>query len=374
MKHPLWILNIILLILVLFAFGFMFISRQKPKARAEIEPTGPIQPLKGEVVKINISKIYENDLFDTYKKEYPTHEPIGIIPMPEPPSPKSPVIPPIPAPQFIEPLNISLKGIIIMLNDDAHNRAIIADNKTNKEATYRVGQMIEDAQVIQILSNKVILLRSNGQQEVIYLREKDAQRDPVYVSIDNWEDVIQKISENEFTVSPREFVARIPNLGQFIDTLDLITVYKQGTSFGCRVGNLAEKSLGKELGLQTGDIITSVNNIPALDTKQRFEIYKIISEMNQGDSITATLLRGGQEITITYILKDFKPAKVEGAPTVTSQDIREEQLKILHQKHKFAPTLKQIRDNERKNMLHKGKAPASQKKENNEKNKIEKKL
>lgn len=359
MKHPLWILNSALLVLVLFAIGFILVVRQKPTFRADIEPATTIKPLKGEPVQINIAKIYEDDLFGTFRKELPSYAPGGLPAMPEPPYAKKVSVPQEPKPQFMDPLNIQLKGIIIMLNDDAGNRAIIMDNKTNKENNYNVGQTIEDAQIIQILSNKVILLRSNGQQEVLYLREKDAQVDPTYVSIDNWRDVVQKISDTEYYISPTQFVHRVKNLGQFIDMLDLITVYKQGKSVGCRIGNIGANSFGKEIGLQTGDIILTINQTPATDTAQRFKIYKDIIAMNPGDIITVEVKRHNDTLHFNYVLKELKQEKKSpfAEPPMTAADIREEQLRILQQKHKLAPTIKDMRDQERKNMQLKGKAP-----------------
>jgi type II secretion system protein C len=358
MKHPLWILNLALLTLVLFAVGFILVVRKKPVTRADLQPESTNMPLKGEPVQINIAKIYEKDLFGTFHRDLPALSPGGLPPMPEAPFPKPVSIPQEPKPQFLDPLNIQLKGIIIMLNDDSGNRAIIMDNKTNKEVTYHVGQMIEDAQIIQILSNKIVLLRSNGQQEVLYLREKDAQVDPTYVTLDSWHDVVQKASDTEFYISPTQFTNRVKNLAQFIDMLDLITVYKQGHSVGCRIGNLRENSFGKEIGLQTGDIILSINGIPATDTAQRFKIYKGIIAMKPNDLITVDLSRHNQEMTLHYMLKELKPVRKGSAePTMSAQDIREEQIRVLQQKHKFAPTLKDMREQERKNMLEKGKAP-----------------
>ncbi len=360
MKHPLWILNSALLILVFSAIGFILTTGQKPSIRTEIEPSATIKPLKGEIAQINISKIYENDLFGTFKRELPQYM-AGTVPsIPEPPSPRSSTVPTQPKPQFLDPLNVSLKGIIIMLNDDGGNRAIIMDNKTSKEATYQVGQMIEDAQIIQILSNKVILLRSNGQQEVLYLREKDAQDDPAYLSIDNWTDVVQKIADTEYSINMHEFVNRVKNLSQFIDMLDLITVYKHGKSVGCHVGNIGEKSLGQELGLQQGDVILSINEVPATDTGNRFKIYKAITNMQQNDVIIAKVKRRDDEIALHYVLKDRKPdtkSTDQEYKTMSSEDIRQEKVRILQQKHKFAPTLKQIRETERQNMMQRGKTP-----------------
>ncbi len=109
------------------------------------------------------------------------------------------------------------------------------DNRTNKESSFKMGDIVEDAQFIRIFSNKVILMRANGQQEVLYLREKDAKFDPTYANIDGWEGVITRTRPYHYTINTPEFINRIQSLGQFIDTLEVITAYRQGESVGCRV-------------------------------------------------------------------------------------------------------------------------------------------
>lgn len=177
MKYPLWILNSSLLFFTLLVLCFAFVSRQRVPVRESIVPEEAAPLFDQESLKINIAKIYENDLFGTYVKEMPTpteDQKVGEA-LPPPPTPKAPVTPEIPRPQFLDPLNISLKGIIVFVHDSSKNRAIIENNQTKQEASYQLGNNIEDAQLIRILSNKVIFLRSNGQQEVLYLKERDAQ-------------------------------------------------------------------------------------------------------------------------------------------------------------------------------------------------------
>jgi len=366
MKHPIWILNSTLILLLALISGFIFFSWQKAPTREDIEPNTVALPSKSEVVKVNIHNIYENDLFGTYKKEIPTVLPGDVAPLPPPPAGKSVTIPPVPIAQFLDPLNITLKGIIILLDDDANNRAIIFDNTTNKETTYRVGQPLGDAQVIRVLSNKVIVLRSNGQQEVLYLREKDAKMDPAYTAQSDWHDVIKKITDTQFEINAREFVSRVKNLAQFIEMLDLITVYKQGKSIGCTVGSSASSSLGAELGLLHGDTITSVNGIAATTTAERFKIYKDIISMQTNNIINITLLRSQQEMTIQFIIKDFQGAVAQrdsaaNQPAATvvkdlsADQLRERQAQSVNQQQRLAPTLQEIRAKERANMLQNGK-------------------
>lgn len=372
MKHPLWILNISLLALFLFAVGFVFFSGPKLPSKEDIMPEIIAKPFGAEAVSVNIAKIYENDLFGTYRKEMPAYQPGSLPTLPEPPAAKPVSVPPLPTPQFLDPLNITLKGIIIVKADESENRAIIEDKKTNKESTYRVGQKLEDAQLIRILSNKVIFLRSNGQQEVLYLREKDAKLDPTFATIESWSEVIRTVAETEYEVAPREFVSRISNLAQFIDLLDLTTVYNEGKSYGTRIGQLSKNSVGTALGFQKGDIVMTINGIPATTTSNRYAIYKQIENLTENDSITVTIERNKQSVTLQYLLKEFKKSSVskpEVAPgatqatvikdeTVSFDKLQQEQRKSLSQRNKLAPTVQEIREKERQEMLSRKKPAA----------------
>jgi type II secretory pathway component PulC len=360
MRQPFWIINTSLLLLALVAAGFVYFARPTIPAREEIEPAPYRTPTKMESATFNISKIYEYDLFDTYQKELlPTESRGHVSPLPQPPTPLPIRIPEEPKPQFIEPLPITLKGIVVVLNDDSKNRAIIMDNRSNKEISYRVGDMIEDAQLIRIFSNKVILMRSNGQQEVLYLREKDAKLDPTYANIDSWDGVIAQTNPYHYTVNTAEFINRIQSLGQFIDTLELITAYKQGESVGCRVNNVGPGSLGQALGFNKHDIILKINDISIALTQNRLTIYNQIIGLKTNDTIRVTLLRNNQEITMEYLLQEVRQARKQdiGLRKPSPEEVTAEQRKQLEQKHSFAPTLQEIRSREKTNMLEKGKRP-----------------
>ena len=344
--------------LALITFGLIYFSRPSIPERKRIEPAPYRAPSKTESATFNISKIYQHDLFDTYQQELAPESPDRISAFPEPPTPMPVRVPDEPRPQFIEPLPITLKGIIIDRANDSRNRAIIMDNRLSKETSYRIGDMVEDAQLVRIFSNKVILMRSNGQQEVLYLREKDAKLDPSYANTSGWENVITKTGNNTYQINTPEFTSRIQSLGQFIDTLELITAYKQGESIGARINNAAPGSLGQALGLTTDDVITQVNGTSVALTQNRLTIYKQITELKPNETIHVTLLRNNQEITLNYELQEVRQNKPqEIGERKTPEQAMQEQKKILEQKHSFAPTFQEIRGRERANMLEKGKRP-----------------
>lgn len=366
MKHPLWIINSSLLALLILVFGFIFFSQQKVPRRKGLEPEEEIKPIKQYVPKVDISKIYERDLFGTYKKEFPTAEPSVVPPAPPPPTPKTVQVPKAPETKFLDPLPVTLKGII-KLGAEEKNVAIIADNKTNLEASYKVGDKVEDAQLIRIFSNKIVIIRSNGQQEILYLRQQDAKLDPTFLIIDSWDTVVQKLGENNYRIDPKEFVNRIKNISQLIDMLNVTVVYRNGKPVGCRIGKLQPNSFGYEIGLEPGDIIVSIDNIPATDTDNRFKIYKKVTEMGLDDAITVSLQRNNEDIELILVLEAIEkmPAKMadidQPADQAQEEQITEaeekERLKILQQKYKFAPTVEQLKREEKRNMMERGKKP-----------------
>ena len=304
MRHPFWIVNSSLLVLFTVCLGFIFLSRPSiPKPKK----TTP-KPLLAapRVAAINIAQIYDNDLFNTYHKEIkPAVEPDYVKPIPRPPGPSAVHIPEEPKQPFLPPLEVTLKGVML-LSDESNNIAVISDNKTKKDENYKIGDPIEDAQIIRILQNKVVLIRSNGQQETLFINEKAANADPALIEDEQgWEHVMKKAGEHHFYIDPKAFTDLVPTLAHFIDMFNLTTVYKEGKSIGCRIGKITHNSLGAAMGLEPYSIINRIANIPATTTNERLNIYNKLTSLNNGDSFKALVTHEGRALTLTFELHDF---------------------------------------------------------------------
>lgn len=364
MKQPIWIINSSLVGLLFLVVMFIIFSQQKPPALKSIVPD------KAEIEKVTVErqnlvakKIYQNDLFETYVVVPAAPAKAEVPIMPPAPVARPPIIPETAKPSFLPPLNINLKGIMIVSGDDAKNRATIVES-SNREANFKVGDMIEDAQLIRIFANKVVLLRSNGQQEVLYLREKDAKIDPMFASLSDWSDIVQELKTDEYSLDPVMFGNRIKSLAQFIDLLDLTTVYKKGKSIGCRIGSVQKDSLQSALAMRAGDIIIRINNIPVTDVKNRLQIYKKIREYSNNDNvITVEYLRNKQPMSLKLVLAEKKPKPTldnmrtgdKLSKTVTPESLKEKEIKTLREKYNFAPTIKEIKERERANIVDRAK-------------------
>ena len=168
MRQPFWILNSSLLLALVICLMIIFLSNAELPIQKTIEPAQQAVVEQARQIIINNSIIYDKDIFGTYSmKESPAKEPAPIIAK-LPPAPQ-PIIVPVPAEPsdtFLEPLAILLTGTIT-LSDDSKNKAIVLDTKTQLQTSYKIGDELEDAQLIRIFRNKAIFLRSNGQQETI---------------------------------------------------------------------------------------------------------------------------------------------------------------------------------------------------------------
>lgn len=313
MTQGLWVVNSSLLFIFCLAlFVNSFLKQEPPVLRLKRILIEEIQKKKPDATASTIKtweKVYQNDIFGTFvQPEVKIVKQSFITPIPEP---KAAVV--IPPPEikkidFIAPLNITIKGLIVAA-DENKSIAMVAD-EAGKEGIYHLGEKIKDAQIIKIAHNRLILIRANGQHETFYLRKDDLQADPAA----KWNGVIKKINDQNYEVDPNSFKAEVDSLGNFIERTAVIgTAYNQGLPLGIRIGKLSATDIGTPLGLVENDIIVSINNLKTNDAKERMKIYDAISAMKLGETISTVINRAGKNVTISYKLAKLeKPRKTIG--------------------------------------------------------------
>lgn len=332
MRNPLWALALGLAFLFFMTLGVLFLTKKRPPARKSLVPAPVEVSPKRNVVPIDLSRIYENDLFRTYQKPLKPIEPekFNLVP---PPLPRAapPPMPRAPRVDFLEPLKISVKGIIVS-NEEVTNRAIVADEKTKKEDIYSVGDILEDAEIIRIEPEKVIFIRSNGQQETIFLNVRAAAEDPLFSRETSWDTVIQKVTDWSYAVDPLLFATKVRSLANFIEMLDITTALEKGVSTGCLIGRMSPGSIGYALGFKYGDLVTQVNGARLFTTAQRVAVYQSLKNASVGQTIRVKLVRKMREYELLFILKSLgQPELVDQAESVYSQSGQLEETPMITQ-------------------------------------------
>jgi len=317
MKSPLWIVNSSLLFLTLVVLIYVLVPKKVSLHKIPLSVTAPLQTTFTEISKVNIDHIYEHDIFGTYDmKPIITPSQASQIPtIPEPPKP-IPLYVDAPAiPEFLPPLNFTLKGVILD-EEETRSYAILLNNATREEHLYKAGGKVEDAHIIKIMKEKVIVLRNNGQQETIYLSPEMLKKETYFVHNKAWSHIVQKIDDSSFAIDPTTFAHKIRTLANFIGFCDFTTAFKEGKNMGIRVGSTDQSGIVYAVGLEYGDIITSIMDISVNTTKGRVEAYQKVIGLPLDSSVKVSLLRKGALKSIAYKLvtiqeteknKDKKP-------------------------------------------------------------------
>jgi len=308
MKHQLWILNSALCVLFIVAIAINDVLKTEPPVwrPKKVFVEAPEKKKEAEATTA-WDKIFQDDIFDTFVVTVATPVKKTLTaPIPEI---KAPLIVPPPEPQkqdFVPPLNITLKGIIIAA-DENKNVVMIAD-ETGKEGLYHLGEMIKDAQIIKIARTRIVLLRANGQQDVFFLRKDENLVDPA--SPDRWKLITKKIDDQNYEIDPREFGKEIETLGNLLERASVIgTAYHLGQPIGVRIGTISPNDIGAALGLQQNDIILAINNISVADLQNRINLYNTITTLPLGSSIQVSLQRAGKNVMISYKLAQIEKPK-----------------------------------------------------------------
>lgn len=310
MKPPLWIINSALLAIFALCLYLVLVLQPKTPAANSLLPKTISSP-SSNVAPVNLKSIYEDDIFKTHianSEVINTLEP--SIQIPTPPDYQEPQTDLPNAQVFLDPLPITMTGIMTF-GSEAHNRVIIRDQRDQIERSYQVGDDLEDAQIIRILPNKVLIIRANSQQETLFLREQDIISELEQIEPD-WKNLIENNAEYCYTIKTKEFVNYVKTLGNLIDLLNLITAYKAGVSTGVKIGNKTVSPILAQLGLQSDDIITEINDIAVASTPGRLQVYNMIIEQKTS-VILVKILRNNEPITISYTL-DF------GLPTAIANN------------------------------------------------------
>lgn len=365
MRQPLWLINALLICIILISeLVFLLVQTSIPR-RFSLEPGVIAAQEKKVSVDVAINNIYEtNDLFGTYVSTVPVLAK-GVAQFEVPSIPLPPALIPLQipvekAPIFSVPLAITLKGVIYVHDDSEKSVAIIQFKDSKSENNYNVGQRIHDAQILKILPNRIIIVRDNGQQETLYLRQQDLEVDFAQDSQKGLEGLVIRESNGKIYISLDVFLKQISSLGLFIDMLEIRTVYQKGKSVGCRIGKATSDSLGGKLGFRKDDLIKKIDSIAIVDLHSRIDVYDHVCAKKVGDEISVELERNGQLVTMTFVLSshdqklngiDIKTLKSQGIKDSTEYNIEEHKKKILEQRVKLAPTAHQLQMDEQKKLI-----------------------
>jgi len=193
-------------------------------------------------------------------------------------------------------LKLTLRGLFAS-DDSAGGRAIIGDPK-GKEESYAVGDPVPGgAKLSEIYPDRVILER-NGRYETLRLpKDRSSASSRAGRTAASTSTGGSGAGQAAAFTKYRNEVKQNP--AAFLNYVRATPARENGKFIGFRLQAGKKRGALKELGLEPGDIVTSINSVK-IDSPAKG--MKAMQALGEGESVNVTLLRGGQEVSKSLTL------------------------------------------------------------------------
>ena len=194
-------------------------------------------------------------------------------------------------------LKLTLRGVFA--SDDSSSassaRAIIGDPR-GKEDSYAPGDPLPGGATLSEIYPDRIILERNGRFETLRLPRKTMNTGSARLGSRSTVRSTSSGNAAAFSKYRREIKKNPASLMNYVRATP---ERKDGKFIGFRLQAGKDPGAMKELGLKPGDVVTSINGVQ-IDSPAKG--MKAMQALGEGDSVNITLLRGGQETSMSLTL------------------------------------------------------------------------
>jgi general secretion pathway protein C len=194
----------------------------------------------------------------------------GVIPPPlQGDSDRGDEIAPVPS-----SLPLTLVGTLVHSNPEKSIAAIDVKSK-NQVLSYSPKKEIEGMAVVERVERMKVILRNLNTQRLEYIEIRDDQKVSFGTSRPTGASgIVNKISENEFSISRQNLNSQLSNFNELIRQAKALPEKDaSGNIYGFRITQIEPGSIYEQLGISNGCIITGVNGNAVTSANQAMELY-----------------------------------------------------------------------------------------------------
>jgi len=198
-----------------------------------------------------------------------------------------------PVPVDIESLkqtNLKLKLWGTVSTDEAVSdtaRAVIEDTRSKEQSLYKVGDIVQDAEIIEILRNSVVL-DVNGSKEKLSVTEETIAVQAPPMSSER---------EKPVALSRAQIDDALKNVNELMTQAKVKPLFKDGKPDGLIVSTIEPASIFSKMGFRSGDIITSINGQKIESVEDAMAFYK---SLTAGNRLSVQMKRRGRPKVIDF--------------------------------------------------------------------------
>ena len=232
-----------------------------------------------------------------------------------------------PAPEIAAPVEKEDLGIKLLgtshLTGGARDFAIIED-ATGAEQLYRLGETIPDVgRVVQISKNRAVIMH-NGHRVAIEIPKDslgdtgDDEGTPPAIQRPHGlrspfirnpmlrrarptakAGGVHRIAPHKYLVDRSTIDSDMRNMSQLLTQVRALPVMENGTSNGFRLSEIQPGSLFDQLGLEDGDVLTSIAGQQLTDPARALQM---LSTLQTRSDVSINLLRNGSPVLLNYTI------------------------------------------------------------------------
>ncbi len=188
--------------------------------------------------------------------------------------------------------------------------AVMRDTDAKTTGAFPVGGKIHGATVTEILETRVYL-DNEGKSEYIDLFEPPAPPPPppgaAPAAPDKYDALavdlargIQKINENKYELQRSTLESVLGNMALLSRSARIVPEMKDGKAAGFRLFAVRPDGPFAMIGMQNGDIISSINGLEITSPEKALEVY---AKLKSASHLSLGMERNGQKLTKEYNLR-----------------------------------------------------------------------
>ena len=224
------------------------------------------------------------------------------LPLPAPEAESEEAKPDMSAEPVRTSLRVKLLGTLIS-TAPGWSIGSILDLANQKSSTVMVGDRVQNAEVLSIARDRVIIA-NNGRREYIGAEPGDGAPPPPPIATTRpvtepgqYGAGIKALDDNNYEVPRSEVDRALANLNDLAMQARIVPAFKDGQAEGFKLFSIRPDSLYSKIGIVNGDVIKRINGFEMNSPEKALEVYTKLKDANR---IDIEVDRNGSTLRKTY--------------------------------------------------------------------------